>query len=140
MKKILALLLVLLTFLICSCDVSVLDEVGANAGENSEKITNEITNVVTDEIVEHDDEVKLQLNDKGREVIVIPESNTEVNFDEKYKKYLPYMTNALLVEAEKKINEKSDDAGGMFYLEVDSEGYLLLKKEVIKMLPEDQRN
>ena len=45
-----------------------------------------------------------------------------------------------MVEAEKKINEKSDDAGGMFYLEVDSEGYLLLKKEVIKMLPEDQRN
>ena len=46
MKKILALLLVLLTFLICSCDVSVLDEVGANAGENSEKITNEITNEI----------------------------------------------------------------------------------------------
>ena len=140
MKRFLLFVLVFVMIFMCSCDTSVLNEVVTDATENSEDLTNEITNETTNTVIEYGDEVKLQLNDKGREVIVIPESNTEVNFDEKYKKYLPYMTNALLVEAEKKINEKSDDAGGMFYLEVDSEGYLLLKKEVIKMLPEDQRN
>lgn len=115
MKRILALLLVCVTCFLCSCDFNAFDEIVAKA--------------------------EVATNERGKNSFVLPISKEYVELDEEYEKYLPYVTVELLRDAEEKINESAgDNEGSGFYIGIDKEGYLILQKEVIEMLPPEERN
>ena len=113
MKRILALFLVCVACFLCACDFNAFDENVANSV------------IETDEI--------------GRTFLILPISKEKLRLGEQYKAYFPYISNELLEEAEKKINDEcGDNQNSGFYFGIDHEGYLILQKEVIKMLPSDQ--
>jgi hypothetical protein len=100
---------------LCSCDFNAFDAIVAKP------------EIETDEI--------------GRTFLILPISKEKLRFGEQYKEYLPYITNDLLRDAEEKINsECGDNQNSGFYFGIDQEGYLILQKEVIVSIPEDQRN
>ena len=123
MKRILALVLAALTIFMCSCDLAIQDE--------SE------TDTVSDNGVNND--LEIETNEHGWNKLILPISRATVHIYEKYEKFMPYVTNELLAAAEKKISEDlGETASSGFILGLDSEGYLVLSKEVIVDLPLDQ--
>lgn len=116
MKRILALFLVCITCFLCSCDFNAFDEIVAESQPETET------------------------NEKGNTYLIMPISRKKVKLDEEYKEYLPYINYDLLRVAEEKIDgECGDNQNSGFYLGIDKEGYLILQKEVIVPIPEDQR-
>ncbi len=74
--------------------------------------------------------------------IVLPVSGKILEVDEKYRKYIPYISDELLSAAETKISEatsKYDNNSG-FYFSVDDEGYLCLNVEAIRDIPKEEQN
>ncbi len=78
----------------------------------------------------------------GEYYIVLPASQEKVEISEGYSDYIPLISDDLVAAAETKITAEiakyTNNSG--FYLTTDEEGYLCLVVEVIKNLPEEERN
>ena len=136
MKKFLLFILVLVMIFMCSCNL-VLSKEDQNNLEIDETVNTEIE--ATEAYSEIVDPVEICTDNNEKRHIVLPISKKTVRIRSEYEKFIPYVTNELLSDAEKTIKENLGGVeGGCFYLEVDSEGYLCLGAEAIVYIPEDQ--
>lgn len=82
--------------------------------------------------VTYDGEARLVVEDKEYKII-LPELEAKLGFREEYEKYLPYITDELLIKSEKALlkNIGANRDSAAIYLSKDNEGYLCLSSEVI---------
>ncbi len=80
-------------------------------------------------------------NDDGEYEIILPESGQTARVRDRQERFIPYIDDELVRQAEEKITEQishySDSSG--FYLQI-TEGYLCLTAEVIRYLDEPDEN
>lgn len=76
-------------------------------------------------------------NENGEYSIKLPSSEKTITICEEYEKYVPYISDKLIKDAEEKINKKiaNNPDKAVFYLQVDEQGYLNLACENIIMKP-----
>lgn len=128
MKKIIATLLVILSFALCfsACEAP-------SGNDNTETESETKAELKLEDTDYNADCVKR----KGKRlVILLPESNEILPVINSYVKYLSLVSDELVLEAEKKITQEVNEIGGEldWTLELNDEGVLCLRVEVVKTI------